>query len=1236
LPAAGELVDSFLLEDAIGVGGMGAVFRALDTKLDRRIALKLLPLDQAGDAEIVPRFYQEGRSAAQLDHENIARVYSIGQDGPYHYIAFEYIDGVTVRQRVESSGTLPVIEAVNITLQIAHALVHASARGVVHRDIKPSNIIITPSGRAKLVDMGLARRFERSGDDGLTQSGMTLGSFDYISPEQARDPRDVDVRSDLYSLGCTLFHMLTGRPPFPGGTVIQKLIQHQEEAPADVRALNPAVPVDLAAIIARLMAKDRDRRYQTPEHLVRDLLSVAGKIGLATASGPLPAWLEHGHRPAWERQLVWLVPVFGLVIAVLGIAWWGREPSRQVGPGRTDGPNFVRNATELNVGASKSSNTSPSAIGGESLPALVAAGPAYPRSIPVSSNEDLLEILATAPRRAIIVLSDDGPYRLGGRTWSSRSPGQTTNADLTIKAEPGVRPLLKFATDARLADRPRLSLLHFIGGHVLIDGLEFELDNVLPDELVTAVRAEDTELTVRGCSFRRTGSRDGRNVAAIQVRSTRPAMASGDRPPAMIADVCHFDGGQTGILGDGPVDVVLRDCTMGPGQPSVWFDNARSKSPIFDELRLVHSSIVAGSEPVFRFEGTQVRVWVDDSVVAPAGLGPATLAMVDNPRNLTWRGRSNLYSRIGVYLAYSAKDDRAEPVVEYSRWRETTTGLREIGTTVKSTPVWDAPDPAQALLAETDNPTRAFLLTAAITTRSEIGARQGPFGSVLKNVQIAQHSRADDSHLPSALEVAGSPGLQSEPAHTDDVRVASANPMPVTPAPATQFQKSPLPDDPMNLPPMPPAVAAEQTTADEASAGAGEGAVPSTGPATRTAAAAASRDAGEPARSNREPRSTFEDEDVIRGTEQFLTMFNRLGRQGGTLRIAAGADIDLPAIVVEGSGRFVLAAEPGSRRPHLRFRAVQDFPRAPADWTVMLNLRAGSLHVQGIDLVVPDQEAARADRLAAVGLLPGTELVMNDCTITLAANRPAAALIIVQPTITSRGALTADGAAGSSAVIRLRDSFLRSGGEGITVATGRKVDAQLTNVLVSTEGSLVHAFGGMRIGRADAPAVKIRLDQVTALVKGGLVHLDSTADEPEVPFAAIVAENSILSTASRDEPLFRLDERNQTDEFGNKINKIRWEGRKVAYDRIQTYRRDELHQTGVSPQIYNRANWTNAFLPTDESPMLGDVKFLRETDPAQAAWKVGLDDLRLAPGSPIANTGPDLSSIPRPPAESDL
>ena len=325
LPQPGVVIGTFLLEEAIGAGGMGAVFRAHDAQLDRHVALKLLPLDQTVDPEVVQRFYQEGRSAARLDHENIARVYSIGQDGPNHYIAFEYIEGITVRRRVDQNGPLPLNEAVDITLQIAQALVHAALRGVVHRDIKPSNIILTPQGRAKLVDMGLARRFERDADHGLTQSGMTLGTFDYISPEQARDPRDVDVRSDLYSLGCTLFQMLTGRPPFPGGTVLQKLLQHQEEPPPDIRSLNPAVPPELARIITKLMAKNRDRRYQSPEQLVRDLLTIAGRLGLAVTPAEQHAWMAATHRVTWERHLVWFFPALAFLVVVAGLVWWGGE-----------------------------------------------------------------------------------------------------------------------------------------------------------------------------------------------------------------------------------------------------------------------------------------------------------------------------------------------------------------------------------------------------------------------------------------------------------------------------------------------------------------------------------------------------------------------------------------------------------------------------------------------------------------------------------------------------------------------------------------------------------------------------------------------------------------------------------------------------------------------------------------------------------------------------------------------
>jgi serine/threonine protein kinase len=274
----GRKLAHFELEEPIGVGGMAAVIRARDLHLDRPVALKVLPPEMAADPENVRRFEHESRAAAKLDHENIARVYYCGHDKGLHFIAFEFVEGENLKARIQRLGRIPVAEAVHYTLQIASGLEHASARGVVHRDIKPSNIIIGENGRAKLVDMGLARSLDKPAEDGLTHSGVTLGTFDYISPEQAIEPRNADVRSDIYSLGCTLYQMLTGQPPVPEGTAARKLHFHQSEEPLDPRQLNPDIPDEVAAILARMMAKDPQQRYQQPALLVQHLLAAAGKL----------------------------------------------------------------------------------------------------------------------------------------------------------------------------------------------------------------------------------------------------------------------------------------------------------------------------------------------------------------------------------------------------------------------------------------------------------------------------------------------------------------------------------------------------------------------------------------------------------------------------------------------------------------------------------------------------------------------------------------------------------------------------------------------------------------------------------------------------------------------------------------------------------------------------------------------------------------------------------------------
>ena len=242
----GERLGQFVLERYVGGGGMGVVFKALDTTLNREVAVKVLAHSQSHDEETLRRFKNEAQSAARLDHENIARVYYVGEDRGVHYIVFEFIEGVNIRDLVQQQGPLSLADAISYTLQVAEALAHASQRDVIHRDIKPSNVLITPEGRAKLVDMGLARLHQvEHPDNDLTASGVTLGTFDYISPEQARDPRSADVRSDLYSLGCSFYFMLTGRPPFPEGTVLQKLLQHQSEDPDDPRQFRPDLPNEI-------------------------------------------------------------------------------------------------------------------------------------------------------------------------------------------------------------------------------------------------------------------------------------------------------------------------------------------------------------------------------------------------------------------------------------------------------------------------------------------------------------------------------------------------------------------------------------------------------------------------------------------------------------------------------------------------------------------------------------------------------------------------------------------------------------------------------------------------------------------------------------------------------------------------------------------------------------------------------------------------------------------------------
>ncbi|WP_010587781.1 serine/threonine protein kinase [Schlesneria paludicola] len=315
---SGILIGHFRIQRRIGVGGMGSVFLALDESLKREVALKILSPSLSLDHTSIQRFQNEAQAAARLDHDNIARVFYSGEEAGLHFIAYEYVPGQNLRDVIRAKGWLEPSEAVNYAIQLAAALHHSSSAGVIHRDIKPSNVLITPFGRAKLVDLGLARKTSVESSIELTVPGTTMGTFDYISPEQARDPHSVDVRSDIYSLGCTLYHMLTGEPPYPEGTVLQKLLDHQAKEPPDPSKKNRRVSPILSRVVRKMMASQPARRYATPSELLRDLLLVARDLGAGAVPIDGQVWLTATRfkPPVWQSNFGWVATTCALCLMV--------------------------------------------------------------------------------------------------------------------------------------------------------------------------------------------------------------------------------------------------------------------------------------------------------------------------------------------------------------------------------------------------------------------------------------------------------------------------------------------------------------------------------------------------------------------------------------------------------------------------------------------------------------------------------------------------------------------------------------------------------------------------------------------------------------------------------------------------------------------------------------------------------------------------------------------------------
>ncbi|MFO0869368.1 MAG: protein kinase [Pirellulales bacterium] len=348
---SGHDLGDYHIGHRLGRGGMAEVYLAEQRSLGRRVALKVLLGRLAEDQAYIRRFQNEARAAAALVHANIVQIYEVGVRDGVHFIAQEYVKGQNLRQLIQRRGPLTPTQTVSVLRQVAAALQKAAQAGIVHRDIKPENILIAQSGEVKVADFGLARVNTSEQALHLTQEGIALGTPLYMSPEQV-EGRVVDPRSDLYSLGATAFHMLTGRPPFEGDTALAIAVQHLRNEPPRIESLRPDVPPALCHVVYRLLAKKPDQRYSQPAELLRELRSLVGREGgddewtegldedfaapladlapeRAAVTRRLATVMLQTPRPRSPRR-GWLAVGAAVILALgagMAVAWWTRPRS---------------------------------------------------------------------------------------------------------------------------------------------------------------------------------------------------------------------------------------------------------------------------------------------------------------------------------------------------------------------------------------------------------------------------------------------------------------------------------------------------------------------------------------------------------------------------------------------------------------------------------------------------------------------------------------------------------------------------------------------------------------------------------------------------------------------------------------------------------------------------------------------------------------------------------------------
>jgi serine/threonine protein kinase len=1106
----GQRLAHFELLEPIGVGGMAAVIRARDLQLDRCVALKILPPEMANDPENVLRFQREARAAARLDHEHIARVYFCGEDQSLHFIAFEFVEGENLRTIIDRRGPLPVRDGIHYLLQIATGLVHAAERGVIHRDIKPSNIIISPNGRAKMVDMGLARSLETPASGDLTHSGVTLGTFDYISPEQAMEPREADIRSDIYSLGCTFYHALTGQPPVPEGTAAKKLHHHQSVLPLDPRQLNPAIPDEVAAILGRMMAKDPKDRYQHPEELVQHLMAVAQKLGVGPESSSGVLYIE-APLPGPPRARPVLVAVLAAAALVALIVLLGQRTPEPAPPGAAPDSSKLAVANQSppkDDGGRKPDDRGPN-------PAPVTVGPLQPpepaaKSFTVRGPDSLKGLAAWLAQEAkeytiylacdLNLTADEAPAEGGARPVGL----VFTNKVVHILPAPELvdhRPKITLSPPTQPVNTDLLAALTVNGGSVEVRGVQFEIDAGGGPQQMAAIRCRGGSTRVIGCDFRQAHPHEKSKLRDVQVDPDPEARSPGKTVVSLSR--CLFLGvgykeedktafarsGQTALAIAGAARVSLADCAFGPHAAEVAVEPPGGASDLL-QVRLSRCSALLNDDTaVFQLAGLkgcklEVEQCLFSRPLPPADAEPVAVVPgqgavlirqtgASTDGDLKYEGADNRYHNLAAFWV-KQQFERWEPeTVSWESFRERVETDKN-SQWLKDSP-WESPKDLLALLdGEPNNVREAFRVNLrSLALRQQGDGTLGPVG--------AGSSPWDDLPLYKAKEI---PALRKPDA----------------------------------------VVGKKQRVVNPAVKEAGNGVYPN-----------------------------------------LLTAISDAGPDDLTILIKHNGELPVAPIPLEKPNLNLTI------RPFEGYHPVLTLGETTEPNAALFRLHNGKLHLEGLRFHLhPKRDEFKSQ--SVVTLAGDGECTFQECVLTLEPGQgvPQAAVTLADPATVMK---MDRGAASQVATLSFEKCFVRGDGDLLAVRASRPLALTVSNTLAALTGSLltVEAAREDPTPAVSDPAINVTLSQTTAYLRRYLLYLKAGTDLKGLLQVRFDTSTCLFVAADQASALVHLDGPDTKREKWNKL--LAWHPDHNAYVNFSQMLDQQPGGGQMAMEPYNSDDW---------------------------------------------------------------